>query len=263
MSFFYPDNKTDLRNMGILDLGLRMLQSSGPQPTGMGFGARLGQAGVAGMQDLRGMAGQYAQMQALQQKNELARAQQQARIDQANRFMDNVKQYGPLSSQQNVAADLGYNAILSGKNVPEFSTKTLWPKSDAQEIARREKAVEVLKGYVQKTMPEGSQRDALMGIAENNILGGKQVPAGVMAALMPSTKTASNKFTMADRKMELAKKIANKTATPQEIDEFDLLIQADPLDRLRREISKNFNKSSEEKVNPSFGERLDKWFSGH
>ena len=200
---YYPENTKQLQSQGLLDLGMRLLQAGGPQQQGMGFGARLGQAGTGNLQAMRGAGQQMMQNQAMKQKMEQAKAVQQHRINAAEDFKNAVASKGPLSPEQGVAAKMGYNAVLSGKNVPTFVTDKLWPDKN------------------------------------------------------------KHKYTASDRKADLAKKISLGKATKAEKEEFELLIQADPMDALRRNLIKNYNKPPPKPpAKPSFGDRLKSWIDG-
>lgn len=82
------------------------------------------------------------------------------------------------------------------------------------------------------------------------------------------TKAAAKrgtKFTISDRKMQLARKIARNKATKQEEEEFYLLINADPLQQLKMQLFKNYKPEQttkpDEKSKDSLGDRLKRFFS--
>ena len=189
---FYPENTKQLQQQGLLEMGMRFLQQSGPQQQGTGFGQRLGSAGVGTMQAM-GQSGQrMMQMQAQQAKQTQAKAEHELRVKSAEDFKSSIdSRVNPLTAEENAAANIGYNALLSGKPLPSFASDTLYPKE---------------KEY---------------------------------------------KFTSADRKAQLAKKMANNTATKEEKLEFDYLIQADPMDQLKRQIFQNYKPRNTPNADPA------------
>lgn len=130
---YYPENTKQLQQQGLLDLGMRLLQAGGPQHPGMGFGARLGQAGAGNLQAMRGAGHQMAQTQMLQEKQKQAKAIQDMRMGAARNYEAAAMARGPLSRKESAATDIGMANILGGKAVGDFSTGTLFPDpADAQ-----------------------------------------------------------------------------------------------------------------------------------
>lgn len=129
---YYPENTKQLQQHGILDMGMRMLQASGPAHQGMGFGARLGGAGVDNLTAMRGAGQQMQQMQMLQAKQAQAKSMQDMRTRAATSYEGAAMNRGPLSPRESSAVDVGMANILGGKQVGDFSTDTLFPDASAQ-----------------------------------------------------------------------------------------------------------------------------------
>ena len=129
---YYPQNTQQLQQQGLLDLGMRLLQASGPQHPAMSLGARVGQAGVGNMQAMRGAGQQMGQMQAIQAKQAQAKQMQDMRMKAAQGYEGAAMNRGPLSPQESAGLDVGMANILGGKPIGDFSTEALYPEAGSQ-----------------------------------------------------------------------------------------------------------------------------------
>ena len=169
---------------------------------------------------------------------------------------------GPTPYNVPFGARLGQAGLNTMQSIMPLGAQVRQQQMQQQQMQQRQALADRMGGYArQQTMgsptaagPLDPQTSLALDLAQESILSGKMPDKWMAAGLMPGLDK-EGKITKSDRIMYLARRMSQGTATKEEEQEYDLLIAADPLTQLKRQIMKGYGNTPTSPAADPFGLR--------